>query len=130
MQRKNTKQRGLVLDAVRARRDHPSADDISLDVQQKDPRISRGTVYRNLSVLVENGDIMHVKVPAADRFDLRLDKHYHLICTECGKVVDADIPYCEEYDRRVGEQTGFTVERHRTVFEGLCPECRKNIDNK
>ena len=128
MQRKNTKQRGLVLSAVRAHRDHPSADEIYLDVREKDPKISRGTVYRNLSVLAESGDITHVKVPAAERFDFRLDKHYHLICTGCGAVIDADIPYCDDYDRRVEEQSGFKVELHRTIFEGLCPECRKHAE--
>ena len=54
-QQRNTRQRQLVLDAVRARCDHPSADQIYLDVRAVDDRISRGTVYRNLKVLVEAG---------------------------------------------------------------------------
>ena len=61
-QLRNTRQRQLVLDAVRARRDHPSADQIYLDVRAVDGRISRGTVYRNLSILEESGEILHVKV--------------------------------------------------------------------
>ena len=130
MIRKNTRQRALVLEAVRGRTDHPNADDIYLDVKKRDPKISRGTVYRNLRVLSESGDITHVKVPSADRFDLRLDRHYHLICKECGRVVDVEIPYSEDYDRIAAEQSGFVVERHRTVFEGLCPGCAKQHEDQ
>lgn len=123
MQNRNTKQRGLVLDAVRGRQDHPSADEIYSDVREKDGKISRGTVYRNLNILAELGEIEHVKVPSADRYDLRLDRHYHMICVRCGAVVDAPIPYREDYDEAVREVTGFQIERHRTVFEGVCPTC-------
>ncbi len=118
-----TRQRQLVLDAVRARCDHPSADDIYLDVRQKDPRISRGTIYRNLMILVEQGAIVHVRVPAADRYDLRLDFHCHMFCTGCGAVEDAPIPYQQEWDERAAAGTGYAVTRHRTIFEGLCPAC-------
>lgn len=125
-QQRNTKQRQLVLDAVRARCDHPSADQIYLDVRSKDDRISRGTVYRNLNILAGSGEILHVKVPSADRFDRRLDYHYHLICTSCGKVSDVPMEYHSELDREMEKETGYSVDRHRTVFEGVCPECRKD----
>ncbi len=124
MLQRNTKQRTLVLEAVRSRKDHPSADEIYLDVRREDGRISRGTVYRNLNVLAESGEISHVKVPSADRYDLRMDRHYHCFCTSCGAVSDAPVLYREEYDRQVEEETGFQIQRHRTIFEGLCPNCR------
>ena len=119
-----TRQRQLVLDAVRSRTDHPSADDIYLDVRQKDDRISRGTIYRNLMILAESGEICHVRVPAADRYDLRLDKHCHMFCTGCGAVSDAPVPYQQDWDERVARETGFQIQRHRTIFEGLCPSCQ------
>lgn len=124
MPQRNTKQRNLVLDAVRSRKDHPSADEIYLDVRKEDGRISRGTVYRNLNILAESGEITHVKVPSADRYDLRRDLHYHFFCTSCGAVSDVPIPYHEEYDRQAEEKTGFVIQRHRMVFEGLCSKCR------
>ena len=58
---RNSKQRQLVLDAVMARCDHPTADEIYLDVRSKYDRISRGTVYRNLGILAENGNVMNIK---------------------------------------------------------------------
>lgn len=124
---RKSKQRQLILDAVTGRCDHPTADQIYLEVREKDEKISRGTVYRNLGVLSENGQITNVKIPAADRYDSRLDKHYHLICTCCGKVFDAPLPYHAEYDIQVEQTTGFQVRRHRTIFEGLCAECSKKI---
>ena len=87
--RRNSKQRQLVLEAVKARRDHPTADQIYLDVRARDDKISRGTVYRNLGLLSDEGQISQVRVPAADRYDLRQDRHYHLFCTGCGRVFDA-----------------------------------------
>ena len=126
---RNSKQRQLVLDAVLDRCDHPTADQIYLDVRAKDDKISRGTVYRNLGILSENDQIGHVKVSAADRYDSRLDRHYHLLCTVCGRVFDAPMSYHPEFDERVSSETGFQIKRHRTVFEGLCPECFEKEQN-
>ena len=120
---RTSKQRQKILEAVMERCDHPTADQIYLDVRAKDEKISRGTVYRNLGLLSEDGQITNVKVPAADRYDSRLDRHYHLFCTGCGRVFDAPLSYREEYDEEIAKETGFQISRHRTVFEGLCPEC-------
>lgn len=120
---RNSKQRQVILDAVRSRCDHPSADQIYLDVRARDDKISRGTVYRNLGILSETGEILNVKVPAADRYDSRVDKHYHIYCTGCGKTFDAPLDYHFEYDKQVADATGFQISRHRLVFEGLCQEC-------
>lgn len=128
MQNRNTRQRQLVLETVRSRTDHPRADDIYMEVRQKDSRISRGTVYRNLNFLAQSGEIAHVRVPSADRYDLRLDRHYHLFCLSCGAVVDAPVPYQAEYDDRVARETGFEIRRHRTVYEGLCANCRRRSE--
>lgn len=125
-QQRNTKQRQLVLDAVRARCDHPSADEIYLDLRTIDNKISRGTVYRNLNVLVQQGEILQVKLPHTDRYESRLDIHYHLICSECGAVRDIPMAYNYEMDRQAAEKTGYSIARHRAVFEGLCPLCRKS----
>lgn len=124
-QRRDTRQRKIVLETVRAHSDHPSADQIYLEVRAIDSRISRGTVYRNLNCLSDEGEINRVKIPGADRYDCRIDIHYHLICTECNAVIDAPLKYLPELDQAVAETTGYTIHRHRTVFEGLCPKCEK-----
>ena len=129
-QQRNSRQRQIILDAVMARADHPTADQIYLDVREMDEKISRGTVYRNLGILSENGNITNVKVPAADRYDFRPDRHYHMFCTKCKKVWDAPMSYQGKYDKEVEDETGFQISRHRIIFEGLCPECSKDKENK
>ncbi|NLW12025.1 MAG: transcriptional repressor [Clostridiaceae bacterium] len=128
-QQRNTKQRKLVLDAVRARFDHPSADQIYLDVRTQDDNISRGTVYRNLNILFQTGEINQVKMPKSDRFESRLDKHYHLQCLECGELWDLPLDYNDDIDEQAAGKTGYIIHRHRTTFEGICPECQhKNTE--
>ncbi len=124
--RRDTKQRRLVLHAVQSRSDHPTAEQIYEDVHALDPKVSHGTVYRNLNCLSEDGTIIHVRVPGADRYDLRTDLHYHLFCTVCKKVIDAPYPYKESLDTDATQQSGFEIIRHRLVFEGVCPECLKS----
>jgi len=123
MKQRNTRQRQLVLDAVRSRTDHPTADQIYLAVREIDDKISRGTVYRNLGILEENGELLHVKAPDASRYDLTTGKHYHVHCTCCGMVCDAPLEYQYDHDERVAEVTGFQITGHETVFEGVCPAC-------
>ena len=123
-QTRMTKQKQLVLATAGGRHDHPTADQIYLETRKADARISRGTVYRNLEQLSKTGALLHVKVPGADRYDCRLDRHYHLVCTRCGTVCDVPMAYREEADKQVMDETGFAVTRHRTIFEGLCPACQ------
>ena len=122
--RRNTRQRQLVLDAVRARCDHPTAEDIYQDVRAIDGKVSRGTVYRNLNLLTETGTITTVKAPGTTRFDWRCDGHGHAVCRRCGAVADIRLPYDAELDERAGAESGFSVDSHSLVFEGTCPACR------
>ena len=125
-QQRNTRQRQMILDAVNSFTHHPSADEIYLYVRQLDDKISRGTVYRNLSILIENGDISKVKISNVERFDCRTDLHYHLMCTKCGAISDLSLPYNEEIDSSIEKETGYLIDRHKIVFEGLCPKCQKS----
>lgn len=122
---RNTRQRQMVLDVMKEGLNHPSADEVYLKAREKDDRISRGTVYRNLRILTETGDLMLVRTRSADRYDITTSKHCHFICMECDRVFDAPIPYHEEYDMEVEKVTGYKIERHRTIFEGYCSDCMK-----
>lgn len=122
---RNTRQRQLVLDAVRARCDHPTADELYSDVRAIDAKISRGTVYRNLNLLSENGAIRIVHAPGGNRFDRRVDCHPHVICQGCGAVVDAPLPYDSALDARAEQETGYSVDLHSTLFYGSCPLCQQ-----
>ncbi|NLY06638.1 MAG: transcriptional repressor [Spirochaetales bacterium] len=123
-QRRETRQRQIILEAVRGNCNHPSADQIYLELRASGDKISRGTVFRNLNCLSDDGEINRVKVPGADRYDCRLERHYHLICTSCDAVMDAPLDYQAELDQKIADATGFSITRHLTVFEGICLCCK------
>ena len=125
--RRNTRQRQIVLDVVRAHHDHPRAEEIYEEVSTIDSHISRGTVYRNLNCLAYEGMITHVRVPGADRYDSRTDRHYHLICMSCGATTDIDLAYRTKTDKMIESRYGYKVNRHRVIAEGICPECQKKM---
>lgn len=124
--RRNTKQKALVYETVMKNCNHPNADEVYEEIHKNNPSISKGTVYRNLNLLSENGEIKQVKVPGISRYDNRLDNHYHVVCRLCQKVLDVPLKYQDEFDAKVAEDMGFKIERHRTVFEGICPDCLKS----
>lgn len=131
MQRRNTKQRTLILDIVRAHGDHPTAEDIYRDVHEQNPKVSRGTVYRNLNLLEETGDIISIEVPGGNRFDRRCDPHAHVICCSCGAVCDAMVEHDHTLDGMAERQTGYIITRHETLFYGICPSCQeKKVQNE
>ena len=122
---RNTLQRALVLDAITTLSNHPTADDVYSYIAKEHPSISRGTVYRNLNLLAEHGKILRVMIPnGADRFDTRIDHHYHLRCARCGDVFDLDMPYQEALHCQADGKNGFSVFSHEIVFHGLCPNCK------
>ena len=113
---KQFRKRNAILACLQGTTSHPSAEMVYEMLQKEHPDISLATVYRNLALLSKSGQITHVKVPTADRFDARLDRHYHLLCTNCGRVFDAPVPYHPEYDDQVSKETGFQISRHRMIF--------------
>ena len=123
MKRRNTRQRQLVLEEVQSRCDHPTSEQIYQAVHTQDERISRGTVYRNLDILAQEGQLLEVETPKANRYDLRSDFHAHMVCTQCGYVCDAPVDYAPAVDNAVAEATGFQIVGHQTIFQGLCPAC-------
>jgi Fe2+ or Zn2+ uptake regulation protein len=122
LHRRNTRQRELVLAAV-CGGSHPAAREI-FDKIAKTERISLGTVYRNLMILEEDGEIVQVKSdPELVRYDRRMDHHHHLHCKICGGVFDMPLPYNAGFDREAAKKSGFRIERHSITFEGTCTAC-------
>ncbi len=122
---RNTRQRQLILDLMEGNHSHPTADEVYEHARAIDPHISRGTVYRNLNVLAQAGQLTRVTLPGSpDRYDCRVDHHYHFVCRKCGKTVDLPLEYREELNASSG-LPGYEVESHRLMLVGLCPDCRK-----
>ena len=122
---RNTTQRTEILAEVRAAERHLTAGEIFERVRRRNPRIAYGTVYRSLHVLAEQGLILELTFgDEASRFDARVDRHDHVQCLACGTIDDVDVPVALLARHVAGEQTGFHVTGHHTVFTGLCPRCR------
>ena len=128
MERRNTMQKELTYEAVMSYPGHPSADDIYRVISSEHSTISKATVYRNLSLLADEGKIGRVESFGRGevRYDHRTERHCHGYCMKCGKVVDILL----SYDKiAVGEaepmEDGFIITSHELIFEGICNECRE-----
>lgn len=124
MKNRNTLQRRLVLETVQHRTDHPTAEQIFREIASENPLVSKATVYRNLKILSEQGEILHIPIPdGADCFDFNTVPHYHMQCRKCMRVFDVDMPYQYDIEKKIRDLHGFTIESHSIVFHGLCPTC-------
>jgi Fur family ferric uptake transcriptional regulator len=123
--RRNTRQRQAILETLRARKTHPTAGEIFHAVRDQLPRISLGTVYRNLEVLAENGLVMRLSGTGPEiRFDGNPLPHTHVRCESCGRLADLDLDV-PVLDRLLGSEVGgFLVTSHTLTLHGVCVSCR------
>lgn len=127
-----TRQRRVILEEVKRLADHPSAEEIYEGVRRQLPRISLGTVYRNLEILSELGEIQKLELGGTlKRFDWNTKKHYHIRCINCDRVDNAPMGFMDHVETALDDSTGYQIMGHRLEFLGLCPEClEKAIDRR
>lgn len=124
---KYSRQREAIKNFLMSRKDHPTAEVVYEHVLKAFPNISLGTVYRNLSFLVDNGQA--VKVPCEDgsvHFDGNVMPHYHFQCTECGAVIDLEMDGKSQekaFINAASKNFGGTIDGNVTFFYGKCPHC-------
>ena len=119
-----TRQRRVILEELRKVNTHPSADEIYEIVRKRLPRISLGTVYRNLEILSESGDIQKLEPGCAlKRFDGNPTEHCHIRCVRCDRIADAPMIPDLEIDLGRVNSTDFEILGHRLEFLGVCPIC-------
>ena len=122
---KLTPQREAVLQAIRAREDHPTANDIFEAARAILPSISYATVYNSLRYLRETGLVQEICFgDSASRYDGITEQHDHAICTNCGKLVDFDLNEAADLMRAAARKSRFKPERVYLTLMGLCPDCR------
>lgn len=123
---RNTIQKSLVLEAVCSLCDHPTSADIFEKVREKHPTISRATVYRNLDLLAQKGEIRRVDFSSgAARYDCNTSPHYHVRCRECGKVGDVMLHDISDIMDSVRDSDDFEVTGYHIQFEGYCSDCKQ-----
>jgi Fur family transcriptional regulator, peroxide stress response regulator len=119
-----TVQRRAVFEALSARRDHPTADQVYDAVRDRLPGLSRTTVYRVLETLVGAGFARKVQhAGGAARFDPITARHHHLVCEACGQLVDVDDDAVPTLRLPRARGTGFRVTDYSVSFLGLCGAC-------
>ncbi len=126
--RRITKQRQVILEELRKLNTHPSADEIYKVVRRRLLRISLGTVYRNLEVLAQMGEIQKLELSVSlKRYDWDTNKHYHIRCVRCNRVDNVPIAPLNQLEDELYGATVFEIIGHNLEFTGLCPECSKKI---
>ena len=121
-----TQQRKVILEALHSTHTHPGADEIYQIVRQILPRISLGTVYRNLEILSEMGEIQKLEISGGlKRFDGNPHNHYHIRCKRCDRIDDAPLDLLQDLEQELEDETGFDILGHRLEFVGFCAQCLK-----
>jgi Fur family peroxide stress response transcriptional regulator len=124
---KHSRQRECIKEFLADRFDHPTAETIYLNVKKEFPNISLGTVYRNLSLLTNQGIIRKLSTGIGpDRFDGNTSPHYHVLCIECGSVLDLDMENIDHINTLAGSQFDGEIYGHVTYFLGKCRNCLEN----
>jgi Fur family ferric uptake transcriptional regulator len=124
-----TRQRTIILEELRKVAVHPTADEIYAIVRRRLPRISLGTVYRNLDLLAEQGEISKIESAGnSKRFDGNIRPHQHVRCQKCGRMADIMLPVPVPDTRHI-VLPGFTITAARLEFDGLCDACTPSYDD-
>ncbi len=122
---RTTKQRLVILEEIRKVSSHPTADEVHALVRKKLPKISLGTIYRNLELMAGQNQILRLDGTGNQRrYDGNTDDHFHLRCVQCGQVKDLLIDYPQEMEKKVALETDYELLSCRLEFVGLCPRCK------
>jgi Fur family peroxide stress response transcriptional regulator len=128
---KYSRQRELILKILRSSKDHPTAEDIYRQSKASLPKISLGTVYRNLNFLYDEGKIQRFSFQKSlSRFDGDCRDHYHLRCKECQNIEDVSHDFSGQSFHDIEAVTGFQVHGVQITFIGICRNCRKTREVK
>lgn len=123
---RKSKQKEAILRVVKSTKSHPTASWVYEQVREEIPGISLGTVYRNLKLLKQDGEIVELDLAGTlSRFDGAVQDHYHFRCEQCNRIFDVDEPVDKTINDKITRKTGFRVTHHRLEFRGLCQDCQQ-----
>ena len=121
-----SKQREAIRSYLKEQVNHPTAEVVYDALKKSMPNISLGTVYRNLTVLSDIGEINRIRLgDGAEHFDGITAPHYHFICNKCGRIIDLNIKSLEHINSLASIDFEGEIDGHFTYFYGLCPDCLK-----
>jgi Fur family ferric uptake transcriptional regulator len=121
-----TRQRRVILEELRKLESHPTADEVYELARRRLPRISLGTVYRNLEILSDCGMIQKLELGGTQkRFDGNVGNHYHVRCIRCGCIEDISMEPITTVEDAVRAVSDYEIIGNRLEFIGVCPQCKK-----
>ena len=125
---RQTKQRKVILEVLSGHKDHPGADTLYEEVRKILPKISLGTVYRNLEILSQSGVILKIENGAQKRFDPMPAPHPHFRCLKCGAIEDLpfDINEVIASDKLMKWSGGRKIKSMNLEYTGLCAKCNRS----
>lgn len=124
-----SKQRELIINSLKNRKDHPTAEELFLDLKKNMPEIGIATIYRNLQSLYRDGEIIKVKTrDGIDRYDGNVKPHIHFECVKCGKVLDilVEDKQMNKLDndvKKLANEIGAHQENFSIIISGVCKNC-------
>ena len=122
-QLKITPQRLAIMKYLDENRTHPTADRIYIDLKEKNPALSKTTVYNSVETLKEHGIIQSLTISGSEsRYDFENKMHHHFLCKKCGTIIDIDIK-CPNIGKML--ESGHNVEEVHGYFKGICKKCLK-----
>jgi len=121
-----TSQRALILEIIR--RGHLDADEIYRQAQAKQPRLSLSTVYRTLRMFKKLGLVKELHLDDTHHhYEVKPStEHHHLVCLDCGKVVEFEYPLSPKIKKGIAREKGFKVTGVEIRMTGYCSKCRQN----
>ncbi len=126
MKKRNTIQRSLIFQTMKELKKHITAEELYNIIAKKYDDISRTTVYRNLNLLSNTGEIRKIEIPGgADCYDYLIHKHYHMKCINCGNIFDVKMDFIEDLQDRITDTSGNEFIDHDIIFKGICSNCNK-----
>ena len=129
--RRNTRQRRVMLEELRKLSSHPTAAELYDITRRRLPRISLGTVYRNLELLAQVGLVRKLETSGSEaRFDGNVDRHYHVRCVRCGRVDDAHGLPANPVKQEIKSLGGYEILGYCLQFVGICPACKGTVAEK
>jgi Fur family transcriptional regulator, ferric uptake regulator len=125
MFQRNTQQRQVILEELRKLDSHPTAAALYALVRNRLPKISLGTVYRNLEMLYQLGIIQKLEFGGNEaRYDGTVAHHDHIRCVNCGRLEDISDPPLDLPGVQENDLGGYKILGHRFEYLGLCPGCQ------
>ena len=123
---KMTKQRRVILEEINRVPKHKSAYEIYEQARRRLPRVSLGTIYRNLEILSDHGLIRKLEISGGQRrYDGDTNVHSHVRCVKCGRLDDLTVEPVIRFDEARSHAGGYQIVGHRVELQGICPECLK-----